>query len=162
MSLWRCCVMLLKEIHFLTWGFPFLAMFRSYREQFRLFVAWRTNTVVFLLIFCYLDFVIFQLVLRFLLLLLAAPLSLSLLIFVYSFGPWIVASTQTWRLPFLLLFLIIWSFSLVLFKNGPKYLTRGTRQIFIPVKRFSRQRLVSGRFRVLLTYSFQTFSFVSV
>ena len=54
-------------------------------------------------------------------------------------------------------FLVFWSIcfrSLVHFKNGPKYLTRGTVQLFIPLIRF-----LLHSFLVLLGYSFFIFFF---
>ena len=60
-------------------------------------------------------------------------------------------------------FLILWSnilsSSLVHFKNGPEYLTRGTAQVFIPLIRFLLHSFVSSSFLVLLRYSFLIFFF---
>ena len=61
-------------------------------------------------------------------------------------------------------FLVLWSICLssflVHFKKGPKYLTRGTAQVFIPFIRFLQDRFVSSSFLVL-RYSFSIFSFIS-
>ena len=57
-------------------------------------------------------------------------------------------------LSFLLLWSICWSSSLVHFKNGPGYITRGTAQVFILLMRYS---LGSSCFFVLLRYSFLNF-----
>ena len=61
--------------------------------------------------------------------------------------------------------LILWSnmvhfssFSLVHFKNGPEYLTRGTAQVFISLIRFLLQRLFSRSFLVYLRYTFFSFN----
>ena len=61
---------------------------------------------------------------------------------------------------FLVLWSISWSSSLLYFKNGPEYLTRGTTKVFIPSMRFLLFSFVSSSFLVLLTYSF-FFSFNS-
>ena len=45
-------------------------------------------------------------------------------------------------------------------KTGPKYLTRDTAQVFIPLVRFSRDSFVSSSLLVLLRYSFWIFSFI--
>ena len=50
-------------------------------------------------------------------------------------------------------FLVLWS-SLINFKNGPKYLTGGTAQVFIPLMRFLLHSLVLSSFLVLWRYSF--------
>ena len=114
------------------------------------------------------------------LLFLAAVISLSLLFCVYSSSAWIVESTQssmlTRPLPpsfletyslsvsslgcsalcIVISFLVLWSIcrssSLVHFKNGPEYLIMGTAHVFIPLKRFLLQSLVSKSFLVLLRY----------
>ena len=58
-------------------------------------------------------------------------------------------------------FLVLWSIclssSLVHFKNGPKYLNRGTAQVFIPLIRFQPYSFVSSSFLVLLEFSFLIF-----
>ena len=51
---------------------------------------------------------------------------------------------------FLVLWSICWNSSLVYFKNGPEYLSRGTAQIFIHLVRFLLCSLVSRSFPVLL------------
>ena len=60
-------------------------------------------------------------------------------------------------------FLVHWSIclssSLVHFKNGPEYLTRGTAQVFIPLTRFLLWNFVSNNFLALLRYSFLIFFF---
>ena len=60
-------------------------------------------------------------------------------------------------------FLVLWSIclssSLVYFKNGPEYLTRGTAQVFIPLTRFLQQSFVSSNFLALLRYAFLIFLF---
>ena len=62
-------------------------------------------------------------------------------------------------------FLVLWSIclssSFVHFKNGPKYLTRRTVQVFIPLMRFLLYTLLSSSFPILLKYSFWIFSFIS-
>ena len=93
---------------------------------------------------------------------------------------------QCWKVLFLILFLIrivcqrhLWDVmsyarslvflfsghflnsSLVHFKNGPEYLTRGTAQVFIPLIRILQYSFVSSCFLVLLRYSFLIFSFNS-
>ena len=60
---------------------------------------------------------------------------------------------------FLVLWLICLSSSLVHFKNGLEYLTRGTAQVFIPLIRFLLHSFVSSTFLVLLRYSFFNFFF---
>ena len=55
---------------------------------------------------------------------------------------------------FLIVAYIWWSSSLVRFKNAPKYLTRATAQVFIPMMRFLLCSFVSRSFFVLLRYSF--------
>ena len=61
--------------------------------------------------------------------------------------------------------LVIWSIclssSLVHFKNGPEYRTRGTGQVLISFIRLLLYRLVSSRFFLLLRYSFLIISFIS-
>ena len=49
--------------------------------------------------------------------------------------------------------------SLVLFKNGPEYLTRETALVFISLMGFLLQHLVSRSFLVRLRYYFLLFSF---
>ena len=51
------------------------------------------------------------------------------------------------------------SSSLVHFKNGPEYLTRGTAQVFVPLIRFLLHSFVSSSFLVLLIYCFLIFFF---
>ena len=54
-------------------------------------------------------------------------------------------------------FLVLWSIclsSLVHFKNGFEYLTRGTAKVFIPFIRFLLYSLVSSSFLVLLRHFF--------
>ena len=54
-------------------------------------------------------------------------------------------------------FLMIWSicfFSLINFKNGPEYLTKGTALVFISFIGFQLYSFVSSRFLVLLRFSF--------
>ena len=62
-------------------------------------------------------------------------------------------------------FLVLWSICLSSlldqFKNGPKYLTRGTVRVFIPLMSFPLQSLVSRSFFVLLWSFFLIFSFIS-
>ena len=61
---------------------------------------------------------------------------------------------------FLLLLSIRRNSSLVLFKNGPEYLTSGSAQVFIPLMRFMLQSLLSNSFLVWLRYLI-IFSFIS-
>ena len=60
-------------------------------------------------------------------------------------------------------FLVFWSIcfspSLVHFKNAPKYLTRDTAQVFIPLISFMFYSFFSSSFLVLLRYSFLIFFF---
>ena len=62
-------------------------------------------------------------------------------------------------------FLVLWSIclisSLVHWRKGPKYLTRGTAQVFIPLIRFHPGSFVSIILLVLLRYSFWILSFIS-
>ena len=58
---------------------------------------------------------------------------------------------------FFVLWSVCWRSSLVYFKNGPEYLSRGTAQVFIPSIRFLLYYFVSSRFLVLLKYSFYIF-----
>ena len=62
-------------------------------------------------------------------------------------------------------FLVLWSIyqssSLIHFKNGPEYFTRGTAKVFIPLTRFLLQSSVS-RSLSFLRQSFLIFSFISV
>ena len=60
---------------------------------------------------------------------------------------------------FLVLCSICWSSFLVHFKICPKYLTRGTAQVFTPLTRFLLYSLVSSSFLVLQKYSFLFFLF---
>ena len=64
---------------------------------------------------------------------------------------------------FLVLRSICLSSSLVLFKNGPEYLTRRTAQVFIPLRKFLEQSLVSRSFLDRLRNSIRFFfsSFIS-
>ena len=54
-------------------------------------------------------------------------------------------------------FLVLWSIclssSLVHFRKGPEYLTRGTAQVSIPLVRFLLESFVSSSYLVLLRYS---------
>ena len=61
---------------------------------------------------------------------------------------------------FLVLRFLCLSASFVHFKNGPKYLSSETSQMFIPLMRFLLQSLVSRSFLVLLRYSFLNFPFI--
>ena len=54
------------------------------------------------------------------------------------------------------------SYPLVHFKNGLKYLTRGTAQMFISLMKFLQQNLVLRSFLVLLRCSFHIFIFIFV
>ena len=81
---WRCFVLLLEEILCLSWGFPFVAMSRCFREYFRQFVTWNFHTFVFLLIFCFYGFAVFLSDLILPVLILAAEINLSLLFLTYS------------------------------------------------------------------------------
>ena len=62
-------------------------------------------------------------------------------------------------------FLVLWSIclssSLVHFRNGREYLTRGTAEVFIPLMRFLQESFVSSSFLVLLRYSFWILCFIS-
>ena len=49
--------------------------------------------------------------------------------------------------------------SVIHFKNGPEYLTRGTAQVSISFMRFLQCNLVSNSFLILLRYSFLIFFF---
>ena len=62
---------------------------------------------------------------------------------------------------FLVLWFICLSSSVVYFKNGPEYRTRGTAQVFISFIKFLLYSLASSGFLVLLRYAFSTFSFIS-
>ena len=62
---------------------------------------------------------------------------------------------------FLVLCSICLSSSLVHFKKGPEYLTRGKAQVFIPLMRFLFYSLLTSSFLVLLRYFLKTFSFIS-
>ena len=61
--------------------------------------------------------------------------------------------------------LVLWSIclssSLVHLRKGPKYLTWGTAQVFIPLIRFLQESFVSISFLVLLRYSFWILSYIS-
>ena len=117
-------------------------------------------------------------------LLLAVLIHLSLLLLMYFLYPCIDASTHSLmlvsslQLSFLSIlslrfqalcivinFLVFWficlSCSLVYFKNGPEWLTRGTDQLFFffPLIRFLLQNLVLRSFLVLLRLSFLFFFF---
>ena len=72
-----------------------------------------------------------------------------------SFFSWHIALFIV--MSFLVLCSTGWSSSLVHFKNGPKYLTRGAAQVFIPLIRILLHSLVSSSFLVLLRYSFLIF-----
>ena len=62
---------------------------------------------------------------------------------------------------FLVLWFICWSSSLIHFKNGPKYLSMGTIQLFIPLMRFLPCGLVSDSFfRSPEVFFFWIFSFI--
>ena len=58
-----------------------------------------------------------------------------------------------------IIFLVLWSVcsSLVHFKNGLKYLTKGTAQVFIPLINFLQYSFVTSSSLVLLKYSFFLF-----
>ena len=62
---------------------------------------------------------------------------------------------------FCVLWSICWSSSLIHFKNSPKYLTRGTAQVFIPLIRFQLWSSILSSFLILLRYSLLMFSFIS-
>ena len=62
-------------------------------------------------------------------------------------------------LSFLVLYLICWRSSLVHFKHGPEYLTKGTALVLIPLMRFLLYSLVSNSF-LLLRYSFLIFFYL--
>ena len=71
----------------------------------------------------------------------------------------IVCQRNLWdTLSMIISFLVLWSIclssSLVHFKNGPEYLTRGTTQVFIPLIRCRPHSFVSRSFMVLLGYYF--------
>ena len=57
--------------------------------------------------------------------------------------------------------LICWSFSLVHFINGPKYLIWLIAVVFIVLMRFLLRRFVSSSFFFLMSLSFLIFSFIS-
>ena len=61
-------------------------------------------------------------------------------------------------------FLVLWSiclsWSLVLLRKGPEYLSRRTTQVFIPLMRFLLASFVSSSFLFLLSYSFRILSFI--
>ena len=67
---------------------------------------------------------------------------------------------------FVISFLVLWSTclssSLVLIMNCPRYCTRGTDQVFIPIFRFQLQSLVSKSFPVFLRYPFFHFRLLYV
>ena len=89
-SLWRCFILLLEEIQFLSWNFHFLPMSKFFRVQFRPFVAWNIHTIVFLPIF-----IAFLPVLLLRMEFLAALISLSLLFLMQSSSCCIDASAQS-------------------------------------------------------------------
>ena len=62
-------------------------------------------------------------------------------------------------LSFLVFVSICWNSSLVHFKNGPKYLTRRTAQLFILFIRFLPYSFVSSSFLILLRYFKKFFLF---
>ena len=55
---------------------------------------------------------------------------------------------------YLVIWSICWSSSLVHFKNSPKYLSRGTTQVLIPLIRFLLCSLVLSSILILMSYSF--------
>ena len=63
---------------------------------------------------------------------------------------------------FLVLWFICLSSFLIHLKNGTKYPTRGTTQLFIPLMRFLLQRLALRSFLIRLRYSFLSFLFDGV
>ena len=65
-----------------------------------------------------------------------------------------------WSLVYMFFGPICLGYSLIQFKKGPEYITRGTAQVFILLMRFLLRRLDSKSFPVPLIYSFLTFSFV--
>ena len=72
------------------------------------------------------------------------------------------SSLECYALCMIISFLVLWSIclsSLVHFKNGPEYLTRGTAQVSIPLIRFLLHSFVSSSCLVLLKYSFFNFFF---
>ena len=133
---------------------PFLAMSRSPRMRFILFVS--SNVLV----------AVINLPPRFL---------CSLLVVLLMHHRYL----ESWRVLFHLLFLThpvcqrhLWDArpcaeSLVflfsgpfgIWSNGPEYLMRVTAEVFIPLMRFLRCSLVSSSFLVLLRYSFYLFFF---
>ena len=155
---WRCFFVLFENITFLSNFFSLLAMSKSSRVRFRLFVTLNTDTIAFSHL-CFLVIVVLWILVLFLI----TVMSLSLFFFLCSL--WVVLlmywrCLHLWPVLFLLLFLThiaslsclrckawyimsffvllssCWSFSLVLFKNGPEYLTWRIVKSFIRLLRF--------------------------
>ena len=89
--------------------------------------------------------------------LLASPFPPSFIV-IYSLS---MSSLKCKALCIVIILFLLWyvclSYSLVYFKNGPKYLTRETAQVFKSLIKFLLKSLVSKRFFVRLRYSFVIF-----
>ena len=139
--------------------FPFYSMPKSSRVQFCQFIAWKIHSC-FSSHFCFLILVTCQVVIMLPLLQLATVIHLSLLFLILSTSLRIDRSTQsssfldinslsisslgynTWCI--IINFLVLWSIylssSIVPFKNGPEYLTRGIGQVLFPFDKISAER----------------------
>ena len=95
---------LLKEIQFLSWGFPFLVMSTFSRVQSGQFFTWNIHTVFFCIPFLLFRFVDFLFVCLLPLLLLTTVISLSLL-FSWVCETLHLYNPRCWRVFFLFLFL---------------------------------------------------------
>ena len=139
-------VLLLEEIPVLSWGFPFVALSRSFRLRFRAFVARNTHTVVSLPLsvsqlelFCFslcchccywplFFFALFNIVFgssyRCTNAIFNAEESSLSSFFLDIYSLWRLSDVKH-RYNFLILCSICLSSSLTHFKNGLEYLTRG-------------------------------------
>ena len=109
-------------MQFLSWGFPFSALFKPYGVQSHQFVSWNTYTVVFMFLF---PSFVFPFVLNLPILLLAAVTSLSLFFLILSSSLRIDASIQYESLYYYhhfyyLIFRFIFSFLLSFTRFLPK------------------------------------------
>ena len=185
--LWRCFVLLLREICVSLLKFPFLSHVQVFlceisfishlkRPQscFSPFLSSSNcNSVGHLVVNVVFDgynlssFVHFYVVLESLYWWINALFSpdkssfpLSFFLDTYSLSK---SSLRCNALCIVISFLVLWSIclssSLVHFREGPKYLTRGTAQIFIPLLRLLLDSFVSRSCLFLLIYSFFFFFF---
>ena len=164
-------MLLFEEVQFLFWSFPFKVISRSSYAHILPICLLKYSYSCFFFCFCFLVFVLFLLKLQ--LLLLSDVISLYLIFLMYSSSPCIDTymhflilvsplppsflykynlSSLRYKalcrvINFILWFICMSSFH---FKNGLKYLTRETNQVFIHLITFLLQSLVLRSFLLLL------------